>query len=125
MILVATMVLVTTSARSGLASYFPLVRRIGRAVYHQPGPVGSWAVRRMPNTVKKRRTRHRREDRLRGATLPNPWGNHTPTRPPLPLPSTAQCARFREVGMTEVCLPDLSAGPPSFQLLTKTQQSRW
>ena len=74
------MVLVTMSTRSGRASWFRMVRRIGRALCRQPEPVGVGAVRRMPNHLRKIRTRHRREDRLRGVTPQTPRGNHTPTR---------------------------------------------
>jgi hypothetical protein len=78
--LVTTMVLVTTSTRSGWVSRFLMVRRIGRAGYRQPEPVGVGAVRRMANQLRERCTRHRLEDRLRGATAHILRGTHTPTR---------------------------------------------
>ncbi len=80
MAFVTTMVLVTTSRRSGHVSSFSQVRRIGRVVHHQPDPVGVGSTRRMPNKLRKIRTRHRREDRLYGTTRQNLGGNHTPTR---------------------------------------------
>ena len=80
MALVPTVVLVTTSTRSGRARRFLMVRRIGRAICRQPEPVGLGAVRRMPNHLGKIRTRHRREDRLPGATPQTHRGNQTPTR---------------------------------------------
>jgi hypothetical protein len=57
-----------------------MVRRIGRAGYRQPEPVGVGAVRRMANQLREIRTRHRLEDRLRGATAHTLRGTQTPTR---------------------------------------------
>ena len=74
------MVLVTASTRSGRASCFLMVRRIGCAVCRQPEPVGLGSTRRMPNHLRKIRTCHGLEDRLRGITPQTPGGPHTPTR---------------------------------------------
>ena len=87
MALVTTMGQVTTSGRSGHASNFALVRRIGRVVHHQPDPVGVGSARRMPNKLRKMRTCHRRGDRLCGATRQNLRGTHTPTRTTLIFPA--------------------------------------
>jgi len=73
------MVLVTTFVRSGRVSNCLLVRRIGCAVHHQPDPVGLGLARRMPNKLRKRRMRHRRQDRLCGATPPSHGGHHRST----------------------------------------------
>jgi hypothetical protein len=77
---VTTMVLVTTSVRSGRVSRFPLVRCIARAVCRQPQPVGLWSAWRMRNKLRKICTHHRLEDRLRGTTRTNHRGYHTPIR---------------------------------------------
>src|SRR4029453_9578286 len=77
---VTTMVLVTTSVRSGRVSRFPLVRCIARAVCRQPQPVGWWSAWRMRNKLRKICTHHRLEDRLRGTTRTNHRGYHTPIR---------------------------------------------
>ena len=77
---VTTMVLVTTSVRSGRVSRFPLVRCIARAVCRQPKPVGLWSAWRMRNKLRKICTHHRLEDRLRGTTRTNHRGYHTPIR---------------------------------------------
>jgi hypothetical protein len=74
------MVLVTASTRSGRARRFLMVRRIGCAVCRQPEPVGLGSARRMPNHLGKIRTRHRREDRLRGVIPQTPGGTRKPTR---------------------------------------------
>jgi hypothetical protein len=99
MTFVTTMVLVTTSGRSGHASSFSLVRRIGGVVHHQPDQVGVGSTRRMPNKLRKIRTRHRREDRLYGATRQNLRGNHTPTRTtpafPADRPIHKRLSRFK------------------------------
>ena len=79
-VFVTTMVLVTASTRSGRASRFLMVRRIGCAVCRQPEPVGLGSTRRMPNHLRKIRTCHGLEDRLRGITPQTPGGPHTPTR---------------------------------------------
>ena len=79
-VLVTTMVLVTASTRSGLASRFLMVRRIGCAVCRQPEPVGLGSARRMPNHLRKIRTCHRLEDRLRGITPQTPGATRKPTR---------------------------------------------
>ena len=79
-VLVTTMVLVTASTRSGRASRFLMVRRIGCAVYRQPEPVGLGSARRMPNHLRKIRTCHGLEDRLRGVTPQTPGGTRMPTR---------------------------------------------
>jgi hypothetical protein len=125
MALVTTVVLVTTSTRSGRASRFLMVRRIGRAICRQPEPVGLGSVRRMPNHLGKIRTRHRCRDRLHGATPQTHRGNHTPTRTS-PL-SPADHPRHlllgsRNDGSVPVKPP---AGQKPYQSLTKTQQSRF
>jgi hypothetical protein len=79
-VFVTTMVLVTASTPSGRVSRFLMVRRIGCAVCRQPEPVGLGSTRRMPNHLRKIRTCHGREDRLRGITPQTPGGTHTPTR---------------------------------------------
>jgi hypothetical protein len=79
-ILVTTMVLVTASTRSGRASRFLMVRRIGCAVCRQPEPVGLGSARRMPNHLRKIRTCHGLEDRLRGVTPQTPGVTRKPTR---------------------------------------------
>jgi hypothetical protein len=77
---VTTMVLVTTSVRSGRARRFPLVRCIARAVCRLPKPVGLWSAWRMRNKLRKICTHHRLEDRLYGTTRTNHRGYHTPIR---------------------------------------------
>jgi hypothetical protein len=79
-VLVTTMVLVTASTRSGRASRFLMVRRIGCAVCRQPEPVGLGSAWRMPNHLRKIRTCHGLEDRLRGVTPQTPGGTRKPTR---------------------------------------------
>ena len=84
---VTTMVLVTTSVRSGRGRRFPLVRYMARAVCRQPKPVGLWSAWHMRNKLRKICTHHRLEDRLHGTTRTNHRGYHTPTRTTEPSPA--------------------------------------
>ena len=110
--LVTNMVLVTTSVRSGCMRRFLLVRRIGCAGHHQPDPVGVRSARRMPNKLRKRRRRHRRQDRLHGVTPPSHGGNQQADLNHLCIhTTTARGACCREAVQVELCLVDLQANP--------------
>jgi hypothetical protein len=120
---VTTMVLVTTSVRSGRVSRFPLVRCIARAVCRQPQPVGLWSAWRMRNKLRKICTHHRLEDRLRGTTRTNHRGYHTPIR--TTEQSLADSPRCTLSGSREgESLPGgAQRSPPTTSITAKSQQS--
>jgi hypothetical protein len=88
-----------------------------------PDPVGVGSARRMPNKLRRIRTRHRREDRLCGATRQNPRGNHTPTRTTPIFPADRPMRTLWGSRDGEACRLDLSAGQQSFRSLINTTQS--
>ena len=125
---VTTMVLVTTSGRSGRVSRFLLVWCIGWASHHQPDPVGVGFARRMPNELRKRRMRHCLQDRLRGVTPPSHGGNQqADLNHPCIYTTAARSVCCREAVMGEVCLADLQVNPKSINHQPKhnSRVTRW